>query len=77
LPVVSARAGALPEVIEEGTTGILVERGNSAQLAQALGRYARDPGLRRLHGTAGRRLCEERYDLADTARAYLELIGSL
>jgi glycosyltransferase involved in cell wall biosynthesis len=77
LPVVAARAGALPEVIEEGTTGILVEQGNSAQLAQALERYARDPALRHLHGTGGRRLCEQRYNLADTARAYLELIGSL
>jgi glycosyltransferase involved in cell wall biosynthesis len=47
LPVVAARAGAAPEVIEDGTTGILVAPGDPEALAEAL--------VRLLDGEEGRR----------------------
>jgi glycosyltransferase involved in cell wall biosynthesis len=77
LPVVASKEGALPETIDEGKTGFLVDRGDIKQLAQAFERYARDVSLRHEHGLAARRLCERRYDFADTVRGYRDLVAGL
>ena len=55
LPVVATRGGALPEVIVDGETGILVERGDSEGLAAAICKLLADPHLRERMGAAGRR----------------------
>ena len=44
-PVVSTRVGALPEVVREGETGLLVAPGSAPELAAALEKLA-DPALR-------------------------------
>jgi spore coat protein SA len=54
LPVVATRGGALPEVVLEGETGFLVERGDSDALAAAIGKLMADPQLRQRMGAAGR-----------------------
>jgi glycosyltransferase involved in cell wall biosynthesis len=54
LPVVATRAGGLPEVVEDGVTGLLVPPGDTHALAEAIGRLLRDPDLRRRLGEAGR-----------------------
>ena len=54
LPVVATRGGALPEVVVDGETGILVERGDSEALAAAIGKLLADPHLRQRMGAAGR-----------------------
>jgi glycosyltransferase involved in cell wall biosynthesis len=77
LPIVASRAGALPETIDDGKTGILVDPGDIEQLAQAFERYARNARLRLEHGAAARRLCEQRYDLASTVRRYGDLVAAL
>ena len=53
LPVVAARAGAVPEVVEDGKTGILVPPGDAAGLAEALILLLQDPALRTRLGSAG------------------------
>lgn len=55
LPVVATRSGALPEVVVDGETGILVDRGDNDGLAAAVGRLLADPQLRQRMGAAGRR----------------------
>lgn len=55
LPVVASRVGGVPEVVEEGSTALLVPPGDQRQLADALERLARDPALRAALGAAGRR----------------------
>jgi hypothetical protein len=54
LPVVATRAGGLPEVVEDGVTGLLVPSGDSAALADAICRLLADADLRRRLGEAGR-----------------------
>ncbi|MBU1694468.1 MAG: glycosyltransferase family 4 protein [Verrucomicrobia bacterium] len=56
--VVGTRTGALPEAIEHGKTGLLVEPGDPAALAGALMTLLGDPELRR---RMGRRAFEQRY----------------
>ncbi len=38
LPVIATRAGAFAEIVEDGESGILVDRDNASQLAGAIGR---------------------------------------
>ena len=57
-PVIACRTGGIPEVVEDGVTGILVAPGDPASLAQALIELLRDETLRKQMGAAGRRRYE-------------------
>jgi len=46
-PVVSTRVGAIPEIVVDGETGLLVEPGSVDQLAEAIERLLTDEKLRR------------------------------
>jgi len=52
--VVATRAGGIPDKVVEGVTGLLVEPGDRAALAAALGGLARDRERRDAMGEAGR-----------------------
>ena len=54
LPTVATRVGGVPELIEDGQTGLLVESGDIDGVAAALARIAGDPALARRLGDAGR-----------------------
>ena len=53
LACISTRVSGVPELIEDGVTGILVEPRDVAALAGALSRLIADPGLRQRLGDAG------------------------
>lgn len=74
LPVVAARAAAVPEVVPDGEAGILVPPRDPAALAAALERLLDDEALRRRLGEAGRRRVE-RYDWKVVAGELLEALG--
>ncbi len=61
-PVVASRVGGLPELVEDGVSGLLVRPNDAQALAAALGRLLDDPGLRTAMGAAGRRRAEDRFD---------------
>lgn len=61
LPVIGSRTGGIPEVIQDGVTGFLVEPGNVPALRQALLTLARDGELRRRLGQEGRKMVRERF----------------
>jgi glycosyltransferase involved in cell wall biosynthesis len=74
LPIVAARAAAVPEVVPDGQGGILVPVGDEAALANALDRLFADPALRRRLSEGGRSRVE-RYDAPRVAQRFLEVIG--
>jgi glycosyltransferase involved in cell wall biosynthesis len=61
LPVVATTAGALPEVVEDGVTGILVPPADARALAEAMHKLMRDGELRRRMGQAGRQRILEKF----------------
>jgi glycosyltransferase involved in cell wall biosynthesis len=67
IPVVATRIGGVPEVVLDEETGILVEPGNSEQLAQAILTLIEDPALRRQMGKRGRRHVLANYRWEDNA----------
>ena len=54
LPVIGTRGGGIPEIVEDGETGILVERGDAIGLAEAIARLVEKKDLRLSMGQAGR-----------------------
>ena len=63
LPVVSTRLAAVPEMVNHGVTGLLVEESQPEQLAVALGLLLQDTLKRESYGKAGRRLAQERFSV--------------
>ena len=79
LPVVSTRAGALPEVVgEDGSTGILVPSHDTDALAAALKHLLDNKQLRQKMGEAGRKRVVEyfswRQAALQTVKVYEELL---
>lgn len=54
LPVVASRVAGIPEVVNDGVSGLLVNPGDSAQLATALATFVNDAAARTKLGEAAR-----------------------
>ncbi len=55
VPMIGSRAGGIPELLDSGGAGRLVEAGDAAMLAAALGTLIADPAERRRLGAVARR----------------------
>src|SRR5690242_19421752 len=75
LPVVSSLVMGVPEVVDDGETGLLVRPGRPDLLAEAIERLAAAPELRERMGRAGRRRVVEEFDVKEEAQAVAALLG--
>jgi glycosyltransferase involved in cell wall biosynthesis len=76
LPVVSTRHSGVPEVVEDGIDGLLVEPADSQALAVALERLICDGEMRSALGSAGRKIVAERFDPETNTRRLLEAFAA-
>jgi len=76
-PVIATDVGGNPELVADGDTGLLVDRGNADAMASAMVALASDAALRERMGTAGReRACRDfgvTRMLQDYERMYLDV----
>jgi sugar transferase (PEP-CTERM/EpsH1 system associated) len=77
LPVVGTRVGGIPEVIDDGVTGMLVPPADPAAMAAALARYVLAPELRCRHGKAGRERILRKYNMPAMVAAYQSMYDTL
>jgi len=73
VPVITTRAGGLPEVVEEGVTGFLLPVGDVDGMAAAALRLLDDENLRRAFGAAGRRRAVEVFSQEAVVARYKEI----
>lgn len=73
LAVVASDLSGIPELVEDGVTGLLTPPGDPERLATALALLARDPVLRKRLGAAGRERVRAEYDQAASARQLVDL----
>lgn len=71
-PVVAARVGGMQEIVEDGETGLFIERGNREDIASALARMLGDTALRERMGRAGRASVTRRFSWDAVARSAVE-----
>jgi glycosyltransferase involved in cell wall biosynthesis len=78
LPVVATRVSAVPEIVVDGVTGLLVPPGDEEAVAAALAALLADPERRRSLGEAGRRRAHDEFSVArmtDRTIALYEGVG--
>ncbi len=74
VPVVSSRIEAIPEIVSDGESGILVSPRDVPALAQALAGLLADPARARLMGAAGRQRVMARFGWERAARRMLAVL---
>ncbi len=78
-PIVATRAGGIPEVVEDGVTGLLVPPGDARALASAILALLGDEGRRRRMGEAGLERARRHFSVermvAETVAAYDRLLA--
>lgn len=72
-PVVATNVGGIPEIVEDGVSGILVPPANADRLAEALIALLLDDGRRRDMGRAGRKRFLEQFDAGIMSTKYQTL----
>jgi len=77
LPVISTAVGGVPELVQDGATGLLVPAGDAHALAEAIVQMGRDPMRRAIMGDAARQTALQRFDVRVMSRAYAALYQQL
>ncbi len=72
-PVVAVRVGGVPELVDDGVTGVLVPPGDAPAMARAVGRLLDEPALAARFGAAGRERAERLFACEVAARRLAEL----
>lgn len=73
LPVVANAITGIPELVEDGVSGLLIRPGRTDLLVDALQRLAADADLRSRMGRAGREKVSSEFETADVGRRLAEL----
>jgi len=67
-PVVATNGGGVPEIVEDGVTGLLVPMGNSEKMAEAIDYLLLHPEEAARMGVLGRQRVQARFTIQKTAR---------
>lgn len=76
-PVIVSNVGGLPEVVDNGKTGIIVEKENSEQIADALITLITNPDLRIKMGNYGRMKVLDEYNWDSSVKKMLLIYNDL
>ena len=74
-PVVATRVGGIPEVITDGVTGHLVDRGDTRAMSDRILELLDDPELRTRMGDAGRDAVSCKFDLRKNVTQLIDSYG--
>ncbi len=78
-PIVASNVMAIPEIVIDGQTGLLVPPDNSDALAQGLLKLIENPSLCQQFGSAGRQRLEQEFTVdlmvQKTIAVYDEVLG--
>jgi colanic acid/amylovoran biosynthesis glycosyltransferase len=79
LPVIATRIMGIPELVEDGATGLIVSPGRPEEIVAALETLARSPDLRARYGAAGRERVLSEFSIERSARRlrsiFLSVVG--
>lgn len=77
LPIVATKVGALPEIIEDGISGFLVEPGNSKNISERIAWFHEHPSSMSLFGSRAKQRVRERFTLDNLLAAYRQLFRAI
>ncbi|MBM4425337.1 MAG: glycosyltransferase family 4 protein [Chloroflexi bacterium] len=76
-PIVASRVSALPEIVSDGDTGLLVPSGDPAALAEALIALLADPARARAMGERGRARLEKEFTVRRMAEQHVAVYSAV
>ena len=74
-PVVATRVGGIPELIRDGVSGYLVDRGDTQAMSRRVLDLLNDRDLRRRMGEAGRATVEAKFNLQKNVTQLIKAYG--
>ncbi len=74
-PVIATDVGGNPEMMKDGVTGFLVEKGNHKQLIEKIKLLLADKKLSEQMGNEGRRFIEETYNWEVAAKKFIRILN--
>jgi glycogen(starch) synthase len=77
LPIVGSTVGGIPELVEHGVNGLLIDPGQPLALARAIQYLAQDPELRRIMRLRNRARAEATLDWSRVTTRYLGVYESV
>jgi len=77
LPIASTAVGGVPELLEDGNEGFIVQPGRADQLSEAMTALLKDGHLRHVMGAAAATRAKEKFDVSAMIRAYEELYNEI
>ena len=75
-PVIATDVGGNPEMMKDGATGFLVEKGNHKQLIEKIKLLLADKKLSEQMGNEGRKFIEETYNWEVAAKKFIQILNS-
>jgi glycosyltransferase involved in cell wall biosynthesis len=77
VPIVATRVGGIPEVLEDGESGVLVNSSDPAAIAEGVTRVKGEPDYRTRITENGKRLVREKYSIERMSNEYYEIYSGL
>jgi len=74
-PVIATNVGGNPEMMKDGITGYLVERGNHNEIIEKISLLLNDKKLSEDMGNAGRKFVEETYNWEVIAKNFIRILN--
>lgn len=75
VPVITTQIAGIPELVEDGESGLLIAPGDAGATAAAIHQLVEDPGLRTRLAAAGRRKVEQEFDIGAEARRFAAILA--
>ena len=76
-PCVATRTSSIPEIVEDGRSGILVVPENAEVISSALIKLISDPDLRKKFGKEGQKIVREKFTIERMINDYENLFQSI
>jgi len=77
LPAIGSRVGGIPEVIDDGVSGLLVEPDQDDALLEAAERMIKNENMRVRFGAAARKRMLSQFSMSHVAEKYIGALGSM
>ena len=73
-PVIATNVGGIPELIKDGETGFLVEKGNHDQIIEKISFLLENPEIAKKIGNEGKKFVEENFSWDKIAKEFLKIL---
>lgn len=76
-PIIATNVGGIPELVKDGETGFLVEKGNHEQIIEKISFLLENPKIAKQMGKAGRKFIEENFNWEKIAHDFQNILNEL